>query len=120
MCFSDVLPPSAAASCSHLPLPPANRSLHTLVLHSLRAFYRKSKEWHPDKVTEEKKEEATIKFQRINAASQVGWLSPRCVGCVGRVALKSGRVQAGSASAIHLHTCLPDNPSLPPVPACSA
>lgn len=37
-----------------------------------RAFFRKSKEWHPDKVEEERKEEATIMFQKINAAYQVG------------------------------------------------
>ena len=41
-----------------------------------KAFFKKSKEWHPDKVEEERKEEATLQFQRINAAYQV-----RVVGC---------------------------------------
>lgn len=37
-----------------------------------KAFFKRSKEWHPDKVEEERKEEATQMFQKINAAYQVG------------------------------------------------
>lgn len=51
-----------------------HRTLQEGASHAVlkKAFFRKSKEWHPDKVDEEKKEEATQMFQRINAAYQVG------------------------------------------------
>ena len=39
-----------------------------------RAFYAKSRLWHPDKRPEEERTEATVMFQRINAAYQA------CVG----------------------------------------
>lgn len=35
-----------------------------------KSFFKLSKEWHPDKVEEDKKDEATAMFQKINAAYQ--------------------------------------------------
>ena len=74
------LPPPLCRRRHPPPLPPSPAS--TLVDapaqedadHSAlkKAFFRKSKELHPDKVEEERKEEATLMFQKINAAYQVG------------------------------------------------
>jgi curved DNA-binding protein CbpA len=50
------------------PFPPPQEEASHAVLK--KAFFRLSKEWHPDKVEAEKKDEATVKFQRINAAYQ--------------------------------------------------
>lgn len=36
----------------------------------MQAYYKLSREWHPDKVGPERQEEATVMFQRINAAYQ--------------------------------------------------